>query len=237
VDRVREIPWLRISAEGAAIVVSILLAFAIEAWWAERLERSDEELQLERLRVEFSTNIERIDARVFEEGILDATANVYGLIEEGRNQGVDVIEVPAVLIGMMLFAPTFDADTPILSGLVRSGGLQVIENERVLSLISVWERTFYDYTTFAERARRSVDERLIPALTVRGDIGPILMTPSIDFNQIRADGLADVRLQIDDELKGLVAERWRNGRSAFRRFMSARDVANELVAEIDSGIL
>ena len=147
----------------------------------------------------------------------------------------DAIEVPAVLVGMMLVAPTFDADTPILSGLVRSGRLRVIENEKVLSLISEWERTIYDYTTFAERARRTVDERLIPALAVRSDIGPILMTPAGTFNQIRADGLPDVQIQIDDELKGLVAERWRNGRSALRRFATARGVAGEIVAEIDSG--
>ncbi len=37
-----EIHWPRILAEGAAIVVSILLAFWIQAWWDERQDRSDE---------------------------------------------------------------------------------------------------------------------------------------------------------------------------------------------------
>jgi len=31
----RQIPWLRVFVEGVVIVVSILLAFGIEAWWHE----------------------------------------------------------------------------------------------------------------------------------------------------------------------------------------------------------
>ena len=38
-----KIPWPRIFAEGAAIVVSILLAFSIQAWWDKRIQ--DEQLQ------------------------------------------------------------------------------------------------------------------------------------------------------------------------------------------------
>lgn len=38
----RQVPWLRIFAEGFAIVVSILLAFGIQAWWEDRQERAVE---------------------------------------------------------------------------------------------------------------------------------------------------------------------------------------------------
>ena len=229
-----DIPWKRIGIEAAAIVGSILLAFSIDAWWEERIDRVDELAQLQRLHAEFLTNIDRIDSREFEQGILDATADVYQLIDEGRRNNQDSIEVSAVKIGRMLFAPTFDADTPILGGLIRSGRLEIIEDEAVLSLISEWERTFYDYTTFAERARRSVDERLIPAVVKRGDIGPVLMTRPGSFNRFEADNLPDIQLRIDDELKGLVAERWRNGRTALNRISDARRIAGELVAAIES---
>ena len=37
--RIHEIPWLRIGAESAAIVVSILLAFAIQVWSEGQLDR------------------------------------------------------------------------------------------------------------------------------------------------------------------------------------------------------
>ena len=35
----REIPWKRLVVEGAAIVASILLAFAIDAWWQDRSDQ------------------------------------------------------------------------------------------------------------------------------------------------------------------------------------------------------
>ena len=41
-SKVRDIPWPRILAEGAAIVVSILLAFSIQAWWEERQDHVEE---------------------------------------------------------------------------------------------------------------------------------------------------------------------------------------------------
>jgi hypothetical protein len=34
--RLQDIPWVRILAESVAIVASILLAFAVDAWWADR---------------------------------------------------------------------------------------------------------------------------------------------------------------------------------------------------------
>jgi hypothetical protein len=56
----QDIPWIRIVAEATAIRVSILLAFAIDAWWAERLERIAEREELSRLYDEFASNRERI---------------------------------------------------------------------------------------------------------------------------------------------------------------------------------
>ena len=48
------IPWLRIGAEGVAIVVSILLAFGIQAWWEARADRVLELHLLQGFEVELS---------------------------------------------------------------------------------------------------------------------------------------------------------------------------------------
>lgn len=48
-EKYRQIPWPRILAEGTAIVVSILLAFWIQAWWDETQQRSDESVVLQSL--------------------------------------------------------------------------------------------------------------------------------------------------------------------------------------------
>ena len=48
-----KIPWKRLSAEAAAIVGSILIAFAIDAWWEEQKDRELEQELLASLIVEF----------------------------------------------------------------------------------------------------------------------------------------------------------------------------------------
>lgn len=55
--RNREIAWDRIAAEGVAIVISILLAFSIQAWWEDRNERIDELEVLTALQVELKQNV------------------------------------------------------------------------------------------------------------------------------------------------------------------------------------
>ena len=46
------IPWKRPTVEAAAIVASILLAFAIDAWWEERESRSSAHLALVQMLAE-----------------------------------------------------------------------------------------------------------------------------------------------------------------------------------------
>ena len=229
------ISWPRILAEGTAIVVSILLAFSIQAWWEERLERNDEREQLTRLRVEFSENIRRIELRSFESEILDNCEEFFDLIEEAQERGESEIGVPPRMLVRTLTAPTFDAYTPILNGLIQSGQLELIEDHQILAHVADWDWLLRDYVSFAERARRSVDLNLFPALAVRGDIGPQLMIPMV-FNDPESAQWGDeiVAIRIDDELKGIIAERWRNGRSAVSRLEAARQAAENVIAAIDA---
>ena len=55
------IPWSRISVETAAIVISILLAFSIDAWWDGRKDQFEEREILFGLEVEFVDLRERLD--------------------------------------------------------------------------------------------------------------------------------------------------------------------------------
>lgn len=52
----QELPWKRLTIEAAAIVASILLAFAIDAWWEDRQNRQEEQQVLQGLHTEFEEN-------------------------------------------------------------------------------------------------------------------------------------------------------------------------------------
>jgi len=60
-DRPGSKQWLRILTEVFAIIVSILLAFAIEAWWSEQKEREVEMEILLGILEDFSINSDQLD--------------------------------------------------------------------------------------------------------------------------------------------------------------------------------
>jgi hypothetical protein len=55
------IPWGRLTAEATAIVISILLAFSIDAWWDDRKDIAEERELLLGLEVEFVDLRARLD--------------------------------------------------------------------------------------------------------------------------------------------------------------------------------
>lgn len=133
----RQVPWPRILAEGVAIVVSILLAFAIQAWWEGR--------QLEASRVELlSTLLESV--RLDRESL---ASNVQGS-ESSQARAARFYSLPASSL------TSVERDTAVgyLYGIMRpntlqfSGGplssaqdasrLGLIEDTGVLSEIDRW---------------------------------------------------------------------------------------------------
>jgi len=58
----KNMDWRRALTEGAVIVLSILLAFWIDAWWSQREEDQRVDSLLHALEKEWSENLERIDA-------------------------------------------------------------------------------------------------------------------------------------------------------------------------------
>ncbi len=239
-----KIPWKRLSVEAAAIVGSILLAFAIDAWWEDRTERNDETEQISRLRAEFLTNIERIDERSLFSRTVDDSIDIFNLIDAAHDRGETTVEVPATSFGWMLLSPTFEADMPVLDGLIRSGRLEIVQDRRILAALAVWERELRDYTVLAERARRIKDTQLLPALYVRGDIGAILVRVDLTRNNTvleifpleaaKSDQSDFVTIRIDEELKGVVAGRYRSAYSAQRSFGRLRSAGENVIAAIDA---
>ena len=56
----REIPWKRLLVEGAAIVASILLAFAIDAWWQDHSDQIRLKEYLSQVRADTLDNQHRL---------------------------------------------------------------------------------------------------------------------------------------------------------------------------------
>lgn len=80
----KRIPWQRISVEAAAIVVSILLAFGIDAWWESERERDLAASYVDRLRSDIEHDLEAYRLTVAWSAAIDASSLYVLDVYRGR---------------------------------------------------------------------------------------------------------------------------------------------------------
>ena len=142
-SKARTIPWKRIAVEAAAIVLSILLAFAIDAWWAEKSERAIEQEALETLRGDFLASSENLaglllalsDARVIFARFASATPAELASMDSDSVRPI---------IGSFVITATFDPLTATLDSLSNDGRLGLISDPELLRHLSSWQRSLDD---------------------------------------------------------------------------------------------
>jgi hypothetical protein len=153
----RQVPWPRIVAEGIAIIVSILLAFAIQAWWEGRQLRAVEGEILAGLASDFRANQEqlRFITRLLD-GIQRPLADLEDLAPERLDQVTDG-EFGMALQG----TPTFDSRDATLDATISSGNLGTIRDSHLRDLLAEWKSQIEDLseeaTAFREASARAVD--------------------------------------------------------------------------------
>ena len=125
----QRIPWNRLAAEGFVVVVSILLAFAIDAWWDGYQEDQREDRQLAAMRVEFSASSVAIDEVL--EAIEQHAKGVDELMSLLKSANSDSVQVPGQLLGYAIGWRTSDVSTSTLDTLIASGDLNQLENENL----------------------------------------------------------------------------------------------------------
>lgn len=86
----RQIPWSRLFAEGLAIIVLILLAFGIQAWWDDHLDRRGERILLAGLladlqadSLDYAEAVEEQERRILAADLLLDLAGDPGANEDG----------------------------------------------------------------------------------------------------------------------------------------------------------
>lgn len=148
----------RYLAEGAAIVVSILLAFAIDASWEEWDEAREERRLLQAIESEFRSNQTQLTFRT--EWHRDIQEALLALLSEATSpQSTTNPDSIDSLIGMASWfnnQSTFEMSAN--DALVLSGKLSLVSNEVLRQEITAWNRKVayvtrneaQDYDTFSE---------------------------------------------------------------------------------------
>lgn len=136
--RAKDLQWMRLVAEATAIVVSILLAFAIDAWWESRSDREAERSAIKRLVVEFEYNIDELGrSKQRHQRALEATEQLLALIRPGQQDLNDSTTVGALLVDC-LQNPTFDPRLGTTNSLIASGDLHLLRDEQLQGLLTEW---------------------------------------------------------------------------------------------------
>jgi hypothetical protein len=134
------IPWTRLAVEGIAIVASILLAFAIDAWWANRAASNEETEILTALKREFEINLVTLEEQLAYREAVRASANLILEAAAGKIR-LEPAELDR-LLGDIVWTGWVDLSTGALASLLQSGKLSLIKNMKLreqLAALPYWE--------------------------------------------------------------------------------------------------
>lgn len=122
-----------------AIVISILLAFAIDAWWADRAASIEEAETLKALKREFEINLVTLEEQLAYREAVRASANKILQAAAGKIQ-LEPAEFDR-LLGDILWTGWVDLSSGALVSLLQSGKLSVIKNRKLsehLAALPYW---------------------------------------------------------------------------------------------------
>ena len=208
-------PWAKLAAEFALIIVGILCAFGIDAWWDARALASDRRDLLEGLRADFESNLALIDSAKIRHGLIKAAA--HELMQ------VTGPEVPPTIspdsIGRLIFALTyryrFRPAQGTLVSLINSGRWELLRDDALQAALAEWSFAVADLNAREEEGVEGINNRLLPRVwrfaPIRNmdmldsafvAVGPSRFRPGYD------------RLLADLYFEGAVDERWWDSHNA-----------------------
>jgi hypothetical protein len=134
----QKIQWRRIAVESVAIVISILFAFAIDAWWEERQERVEEAEILVGLEQEFRETQALIEDKLRQYGLMK-TAVAELLVAFERNAWkYEAMSIDAAF--QWLISPTsIEFGGGVLDAVVSAGRLEIISDKILRAKLAGWQ--------------------------------------------------------------------------------------------------
>ncbi|MEJ2542417.1 MAG: hypothetical protein P8188_21085 [Gemmatimonadota bacterium] len=128
--------WSFLIAEAILIVVSILLAFAIDAWWADRQVTIEERELLAGLEAEFEFQRSELDRHMERwASVRDGTERLIQITASGVAPSPVVMDS---LLFLFLTPTTFDPRQGSLDALTVSGNLGTIRNRELRTRLAAW---------------------------------------------------------------------------------------------------
>jgi len=188
--------------EMLLIVISILLAFALDSWRDEREAHEQVEQELAAVRQELLDNIANANGVL--QSVRKHAANVDLLIAAlERAEGEPVI-VPNEWLGSLVTWRTTDFSTGTLELMKASGGLRRIHDPQLRSALASFQADLLDFTEDEEIGRDFAEFEFSPMLARQG-LGAVAWRHRLGFREELQGGETEV--VPTEELLGMLQAR------------------------------
>ncbi|NOX69095.1 MAG: hypothetical protein GXP15_07905 [Gammaproteobacteria bacterium] len=179
-----KIHWKRIWIEALAIVASILLAFAIDAWWDGRKEAADHSAQIQSLVLEFETAQRHLSVQMEHlQSSLAGTIRVLELMGPDASES-EGLQLPAALIESFDVGVSPPQRGVLMNVLASRGNLRVNSTE-LWSALQSWPTKMGDLEIDGNHLEQNREQDFIAAL-IRLEV-PMSSLIQSRFTQLPAD--------------------------------------------------
>lgn len=229
------IAWKRLAIEAPVIVVSILLAFAIEAWWDERGERAAERVLLDRLHSDF-TEISSALQLVEEEHREASDACIYFLSLVIGDTVPETAEADRKVAVVFLASRTFNPGSGAVESFSSGDGANLIRNQSLADKLFAWPGIVEELQEEEANLQKGVAERWAPFLSSRVNVGPYIPT----FGEVMkglpgaVSSMTRDPLVVDREFQNHVLDRFKWQQIAVRDIQPVRNTVDEILQLLSS---
>jgi hypothetical protein len=177
-QQIKALQWKRLIAEGAAIVISILLAFWIDAWWQQKVALKEADSLASGLYSDFQESQSHLgEWLVGNERALGAATEF--LVELRSTAINDELLVSHEWLLAAIAAPTYSPTDTALKTAIATGQIELIEDPALRNTLAIWRQQIDDTQEDELLIRGLVVNQLVPALSQQVRLGEVF-----DFNKL-----------------------------------------------------
>lgn len=192
----RRLTIMRFALEGLAIVVSILVAFAIDAWWDARSERRLESSYLAGLSRDLAGAVAEADGDLHSR--YATQDHVSRLLQVGNGHDAPSSDSIALMIGVLRYSSKYAPPTAILDDLISSGRTDLIRSDSIRIGLARFLQQLDKVVIEEQEEREFIAQRLSLHLAERMDLAPSYRRSS--------EELDDPLIAVADDLQGLLTD-------------------------------
>ncbi len=225
--------------EGFVVVASILIAFAIDAWWDGRSDQAAKRALLERLQADFA-EIKPELLQVQHEHQLRLQSAVTLLERFSVGDKLDMTEdVDRDVSNVFIGSRTFQPGTGAIDTFVNGEGSRLVDNDRLADLLLKWPGLLEELQEEERRLLRVATDRWTPYLASQTNLAPyieVVYRQHPEFGEIpkkHLSGPARSPLEVDQRFINMVSERFAYQSLAIRDIEPVIDAVNKIHQELE----